>query len=186
MANITPIGAPVNVTGGVNSAVLETVLPVDSTAALDPAFTALGYIGEDGLSQTTDRGTEIVRAWGGDEVIRIQTEFGVSFTFTFLVTNKNVLTEVYGPDNVTAAGTAGSETLAIKINKNPLPRKSWVFEVKDGENRIRIVLPVAQITNVADITYVHSDVIRYEVTVTAYPDANGNQGYKYVSGPAAA
>lgn len=186
MANIQVVGAPLLATGVIRSADLGTAVPANGTTALDPALAALGYAGEDGISQTTERGTEIIRAMGGDEVRRIQTDYGVTFGFQLIDTNKTVLTEVYGADNVTSSGTVGAEELAIKLNKSPLPRKLYVFEIKDGENRLRIVVPNGQITNVGDITYSHSDVIRYEIEVTAFPDENGNQGYIYVSGPAAA
>lgn len=173
------IGAPSLATGGVNSAPLGTVLPTDAAAPLPATLTRLGLIGEDGLSETTDRSTEQVRAWGGSLARVVQTEYGLSYSFVFLDTTQNVLTEIHGEDNVTATADA----LAIKLNQNPLPRKVFVFDVKDGDNKIRIVLPNAQITEVGDVSYTHADVIRYEVTVTAYADESGNEGYKYLAGP---
>lgn len=181
----TLIGAPALATGGVNSAPLGTTLPTDAAAALPAGIVRLGLIGEDGLSETMDRSTEQVRAWGGSLARVVQTEFGLSYSFVFLDTSQAVLTEIHGEDNVTATtdGTTNIDSLAIALNQNPLPRKVFVFDVKDGDNKIRIVLPNAQITEVGDVSYTHSDVIRYEVTVTAYPDENGNEGYKYLAGP---
>ena len=58
----------------------------------------------------------------------------------------------------------------------------FVFDMKDGDKRRRLVLPNAQITSTEDITYVHSDIIRYGVTITAYADEDGNCAYEYVDG----
>jgi len=182
MANNALVGVPV--AGGVLAAPTTAAQPTDASTALT-GFTALGLVSEDGVSETTERGTEDVRAWGGDIARTVQTDFGLTYTFTLLETNATVLQEIHGVDNVTASGTTGTEALAIKINEATLPKRSYVFEVKDGDNKIRIAIPNGQITNVGDVTYVHSDVIRYEVTITCYKDDNGANAYKYISGPAA-
>lgn len=183
MANNTLVGAPLSATGGVLVGTAGATLPTSATTALT-GFKALGLVGEDGLSETADRSTDMVRAWGGSIARTVQTEFGLMYTFTFIETTPDVLRAVHGVANVTE-GTTASE-LAIKINKEQLPHLPYVFEVKDGDNRIRIVIPDGQITNVGDVQYSHNDIIRYEVTVTCYADAAGNEAYKYVSGPAIA
>jgi len=180
MAGNTLVGAPLSATGGVLVGAANAALPTDASAVLT-GFRPLGLIGEDGLSETADRSTEQIRAWGGSLARVVQTEFGLSYTFQFIETNRDVLREVHGAANVTA-GT-GENSLAIKINKEQLPIKPYVFEVKDGENRIRIVIPRGQITAVGDVTYSHNDIIRYEVTISCYADDAGNEGYKFISGP---
>lgn len=184
MANDVLVGAPLLATGGVQAADTTVTLPTDADTALT-GFTALGLIGEDGLSETADRSTEQIRAWGGSLARVVQTEFGLSYTFQFLETNADVLREVHGVDNVEVdtTTTPGVETLSIQLNQATLPNRAYVFEMKDGDAKIRVVLPNAQITAVGDISYSHSDVVRYEITVTAYPDESGNEGYKYISRP---
>ena len=178
--NNTLVGAPLSATGGVLVGTDSAALPADAEAALT-GFSALGLIGEDGLSETADRSTDQIRAWGGSLARTVQTEFGLSYSFQFIETNAAVLREVHGADNVTAGTTANS--LAIKINKDQLPIKPYVFEVKDGDSRIRIVIPRGQITAVGDVTYSHNDIIRYEVTLTCYADEAGNEAYKYITAP---
>ena len=45
----------------------------------------------------------------------------------------------------------------------------------------RIVLPVAKIKEMAEITYVDGEPVGYEVTVQALPDSSGNTHYEYVN-----
>ena len=44
----------------------------------------------------------------------------------------------------------------------------------------RVVLPVAKVTDVADITYKDDEVVGYEITFTAFPDSSGNVQYEYI------
>jgi len=169
-------------TGGVLLGGPTAVAPDDATGALT-GFNAAGYIGEDGVTETNERSTDRIRAWGGSTVKVVQTEHNVTYKFTFLETlNKNVLQAVYGEDNVTTtAATSTSGTLhAVKVNGGTLPHMPYVFEVKDGDAKIRIHVPDGQITEVGDITYSDSEVIGYEVTVEAFEDADGNKAYKYL------
>lgn len=186
MANDALVGAPLTSTGGILSAPLGSALPTNASTPLDATFKALGLIGEDGLSETADRSTEPVRAWGGSVARVLQTEFGLSYTWQFITTNEAVLREVHGDSNVTVTPGVdpAHDELAIAVNKKMLPVKSYIFEVKDGDNKIRIVIPNGQITAVGGKTYSHNDIIRREVTLTCYEDESGNEGYEYITGPA--
>jgi hypothetical protein len=169
-------------TGGVLLGSGTAVAPTDATTPL-VGFNAAGYIGEDGVTETNERSTDRIRAWGGATVKVVQSEFNVTYEFTFLETlNSNVLKAVYGEDNVTTtAATSTSGTLhAVKINGATLPHMPFDFEVKDGDAKIRIYVPDGQITEVGDITYSDTEVIGYKVTVEAFDDVAGNKAYKYL------
>ena len=45
----------------------------------------------------------------------------------------------------------------------------------------RIVLPIAKVKEMAEITYVDGEPVGYEVTVQALPDSTGNTHYEYVN-----
>lgn len=176
------VGAPLTATGGVAAGPIDTVLPTDATTALPAGLSALGLVGDEGVSLTRERSTDDVRAWGGQIARTVQTEFSETATLQFLESDKaEVLREVYGEDNVEIV----SGNISIKHNEQTLPSRVFVFDMKDGEKRRRLVLPNAQITATEDITYVHSDVIRYGVTITAYPDESGNCAYEYIGSPSA-
>lgn len=169
--------------GGVLVAPVGSTLPTDAVTALDAAFKALGYASEDGLTEATERSTEKIKAWGGDIVKVVQSEFSVTYAFTLMhATDADALKVVYGDDNVTttaASPTAGT-LQAIAINGEELPHKSFAFEMKDGANRLRIVVPNGQVTEVGEVTYNDSGVVQYSVTIEAFEDASGNNAYKYL------
>ena len=176
-------GKPLS-TGGVLIAPLGTALPTNASTAPAAGFVAAGYIGEDGVTESAERSTEKIRAWGGDTVKVVSTEFSVTYSFVFLETlNTTVLETVYGDDNVSTVAATGTEGAlrVVAINGDDLPHKSFVIEVKDGPARVRIVIPDGQVTEVGEVTYTDAEVIGYEVTVEAFQDADGNNCYKYIS-----
>ncbi|MFE9497266.1 hypothetical protein [Streptomyces collinus] len=160
--------------GGVLVAPVGSTAPTNAATALDAAFKALGYVGEDGLTESAERSTDKVKAWGGDVVKVVQTDYAVTYQFTLIETlNADVLKTVYGASNVTTtAATSTTGTLqAVKLNSDTFPRQSFVFEMKDGDSRIRIYVPQGQVTEVGEVTYSDEDVIGYEVTVEAFRDS---------------
>lgn len=172
--------------GGVAVAPVGSTAPTDASTELDAAFIKSGYIGEGGLTETTDRTTEKVKAWGGDTVKVLQTDFAVTYSFTFLESlNAEVLKAVYGDANVVTTEADGSTTFNtthdVKVNGDELPHKAYVFEVKDGDAKVRIHVPDGQITDVGEVTYSDSDVIAYTVTVEAFRDPSlGANAVKYL------
>lgn len=169
--------------GGVWLGPAGTTLPADASTVLGAGFKAGGYIGEDGLTETVGRSTEKVKAWGGDTVKVLQTDFSVTYQFTFIESlNGDVLKAVYGAANVTttAATSSAGTKQAVKITADQLPHQVFVFEIKDGDARVRIVVPDGQITEVGDVTYNDGSVIGYQVTVEAFRDSTlGAQAVKY-------
>ena len=170
------VGVPVG--GGV----YMTPAPVDAAeyptdsigTALTTPYVAAGFISEDGVTESNESDTEKIKAWGGDTVRVVQTDHTVTYTLTFLESSPTTLKAVYGEDNVTEA----DGRITVKVNSDTLEHRSWAFEMKDGDKRIRIFVPDGQIISRGEITYTHSGAIQYEVTIEAFPDANGDKAIK--------
>ena len=174
-------GKPVT-TGGILIGTSGATLPTTPSAATT-GFTVLGYAGDAGVTRTTDRTTDKVKAWGGDVVKVTQSEFSVTYTFTLLeVLNADTLGAVHGSANVTTtSATSSAGTLqSVKINGTTMPKLPWIFDMVDGDAKIREVVPLGQVTAVGDITYQDAGVIGYPVTIEAFADSSGNNAYSYI------
>lgn len=175
------VASPATGTGGILAGDLGSPLPTDARAELDASLTPHGYVGEDGLTMTTNRSTERIRAWGGSTVRVVQTEHDITFAFVLLETNKVTAEAVFGEDNVTetaADGTSGLK-LDIVVTDDVLPHKAWVFNIKDGDKRVRVVVPNGQITEVGETQFVHSNATGWSVTLEAFEDESGAKAYIY-------
>lgn len=173
-------GLPV-ATGGVLRGTSGATLPT-STSGTTTGFTALGYVGDAGLTESRSRTTDKIKAWGGDVVKVVQTEFSVTYQFTLYETlNAEVLKATSGDSNVTTtAATVSTGTLqSVVVNGGTLPKLPWIFDMKDGNAKKRIVVPLGQVTAVGDIVHNDGGVIGYPVTLEAFADTSGNQAYVY-------
>lgn len=175
--NVTT-GKP-NISGAVYVAPMTTTAPTDATTALGSDFVCLGYVSEDGLSNSNELTMSDVKAWGGMIVYRSLSEMVDNFGLKLLESeNLDVLKTVYGDSNVTSA----SGKISIDVKAEDPQEKIWVFELAlRGGKAKRIVVPDGAITSREAITYNDSDAVAYGITVAAYPDANGSTHKEYIS-----
>jgi hypothetical protein len=169
----TSANVMVGVTGGAYVAPEGTTLPTDATTSLNGAFVEVGYLSEDGISQSISEDITDLVAWQNADVVRkIQTSHDVTYSFTMIETTDVTLETFYGNY---AAG-------AVEITADQLPRQSWVLSVVDGTDLIRIVIPEGQIIERGDLVFQNGDAVGYPITITAFPDDDGVKAYLYVSG----
>lgn len=155
-------------------------LPSTADATLSSGtYTCLGYISEDGITNSNTRESDSFKAWGGDTVLTNQTSYTDTFNFKLIeVLNKDVLGTVYGEANVTGSDLATG--LAVTANSTELTEYVWVIDmIMNNDTLNRIVIPAGKISEVGDITYAGSDLVAFDVTVTAFPDSSGNTHYEY-------
>lgn len=165
-------------TGTLLRAPLGTPGPANAIAELSSAWVDLGYIGEDGYTMSESRDTDKKKAFGGNVVKILQTDYSLTIQFSFLESiNADVLRAVYGDDNVTVRGPS----IRVRHNKAPLPHASWVIDTLDSAVGLRrIWIPDGQITTVDDVQIVHTETIAYKVTVECFEDADGTPLYEWV------
>lgn len=168
---LTADNVRVGVTGAIYVADTGTALPTDADATPNVAFEDCGYVSDDGVTQTIDESRTDITAWQNSDIVRkIRTTHDLSYQFTLIETSDVSLETYYG--NYTAG--------AIEISSDELPHKSWIVDVVDGDNTIRLVIPDGQITERGDVVYSNGEEVGYPITITAFPDASGVKAYKYV------
>lgn len=165
--------------GAVYRAPLGTTLPTDASAALDEAFADMGYVSEDGVTNSNTIESDDVKAWGGDTVLALQTDKTDTFALTLIESmNENVLKAVFGDDNVTGTFSTG---ITVKANASEQDEAAWVIDmIARGGAKHRVVIPSGKISEIGDVTYSDGDAVGFEITITAVPDTTGNSHYEYI------
>lgn len=177
------VGTPDQLTtGAISSAPLGTELPTDAATTLDSAFADSGYVSSDGVKLTQDMSTSDINDWSGALVRRVLEKFSGSISWSYIQASPQEWRNSFGADyvTVTAATAEHGEQIAIRIGSRLPPAKSWAFNMKDGLTRIRIVCPNAQVTSRDDIAFTATDPISLPITLSCYPDSQGNSIYIYV------
>lgn len=151
----------VGVTGKVYVGATSATAPTTTTSTLT-GFAELGYVSADGVEYAIDKSTNQIRAWQNSDLVRESvTEGTVTYKFTLLETNLDVLKAYYGVSTITSG----------KVQVNPVNtggRQSFVFDVVDGAKAIRHYVPAGEILAVEPIKVANGEAITYGVTVTAY------------------
>lgn len=176
--NITA-GKP-KVGGAIFRAPLGTTLPTSASDALDPAFKQMGYVTEDGVTNSNSPSSENIKAWGGDIVLTSQTEKPDTFQFSLMeAMNTEVLKAVYGDSNVSVDTNTGEIT--VHANSTQQPNCAWVIDQVLRDNGAkRIVIPDAGVSAVGDVVYKDGAAIVYPTTISAMPDGSGNTHHEYI------
>ena len=166
------VGKPdLAVSGGLLVAPLGTARPTSHTDAFNAAYVSAGYLSTDGVTESSERATEVIRAWGGDKVRTVQTEYGTTLSLTLIESRRaEALRLVFGDDNVAVEGG----TVTVKRNSKVLPHRQFIIAMLDGEESSHLDIGYGQVTEVGDITYVDGEAISYELTISCDPDENGD------------
>lgn len=165
----------VGATGVVYGGPSGTTAPTDAVVALNAAFVDLGFVDENGVTESITQGTQEIKAWGGSTIRKIQTDHTVEFKLGLLETNPHSVAAYYGSDNVV---TTGADKIEVTSDMNT--RQSWVIDVVDGTNTIRVYIPDGEVTGHEDVVYKTDSAIVYGITITAYEDSAGVKAYKFL------
>lgn len=166
--------------GWLHMAPVGTALPTSCTESLNAAFVDLGYISEDGVTNSSEISADTIKAWGGDTVITYQESKDDGFKWKLIESmNADVLKLVYGDSNVTGTLATG---LAIKATADDLDAHAFVIDmVLKGGYLKRITIPEAKVVSVSDVVYKDNEAVGYETELKCTADSTGGYHYEYIS-----
>lgn len=167
-------------TGAVFAAPAGTNLPTSVSDTLNSAFKDLGFVSEDGVTESTSMSATNIKEWGGGVVLVTQDEKSQTVKFKLIeYKNSEVQKFVNGSGNVTVSNGA----MAITVNDDDIGEQALVIDqVLRDSVPFRIVVPRGKITAIGDVVYKTNEAIGYDVTVQAIKDTSGNAMYKYMGG----
>lgn len=176
MANKASFAKPKAISGAIYVAPTGTALPTDESTTLNAAFKSIGYISDDGVTNSQSISSEEVKSWGGTVVATAITEMQDDFKWT-MISPRNVeaLKVVFGDANV----TENSGKISIKKNATEPAAHSFVIEMIVAGVATRIVIPNGKLKELGDVNYNDSDALGFEVTIAALANASNDTHYEY-------
>lgn len=161
----------VAVTGAVSVGETSATAPTSTAAALT-GFADLGFVGEDGVTQTIPGAGDStsIKAWQNGatvRTVRAASEDNPTWQFVMIETNVDVIETYYGV-TVTQNATEGEFVIDTQALRG---RKSYVIDVIDGDELERVYIPQGEVVEVGDKVYANGEVVGYEVTVEGHRDA---------------
>ncbi len=160
----------VGVTGEMYVAPTTTTAPTTSVSALNASFIGLGYVDDEGVTETYDDTVEEIIAWQGATVVRANTTESKATLKLRLIETKGETLELYHKGSSVAVVSAGQ--WKIDVVAPTYDPRSFVLDVIDGTKHIRIYVANGEVTERGEIVYANGEAIGYEITITCYPSAS--------------
>lgn len=178
MADVANILAVSPVPSGAYCAVapLGTTLPTSATAALPTGYLDLGWVTDDGVTVGMRRDTTKHYAWGGDVVKVTMNKYTETIKVSLYETNLAVQRAVFGDSNVVATIASGHQIVTVEHSPLMLTHQVFCFTYVDGVRTGRTIIRNGQITDIGDITLVHTKPIVYSLTVDIFKTSGGLNG----------
>lgn len=172
-----------NVEAGFSGQVLvgltTAAAPTGTTGTLT-GFTDLGYLSDDGITESRSRDTNDINAWqGGAKVKTTITGSGATFQFTMIEATLQTLALYYGVAASSITQTAAHGTFDVDPGATGGNQSFIIDEVTNGGAIRRTYIPLGEVSEVDDRTNVNGEVIGYNVTISAYNSSTiNNKAYR--------
>jgi len=160
----------IGITGELYAAAVGTAAPTTSVVALNVLFLGMGYVSEDGVTETYDDTVEDVVAWQNATVVRSSTTASKATLSMTLIETKGKVLELYHKNSAVAVVSAGQWKIDVKAPGSD--ERAFVLDVIDGTKHIRFSIPRGEVSERGEIVYANGEPIGYEITLTCYPDSN--------------
>lgn len=175
--------------GAIRVAPVGTAFPTAGTSAsFGAGWVDLGYISEDGVTETPNADWSEIRAWQGRAIVRrTLTSSDVTFQFQCIESKQEVLELYYAGSEMRR--TTGQDPF-IQIVAPTYDVRAFGIDLWDGLIHERIVIPKGVVSDRGEVTYNGTDPAAYDLTITALDsgvlDSNNRPIYatRYSDSPA--
>lgn len=154
----------VAITGAISKGLLSATAPTSEASAIT-GFTDLGGISEDGVALAlNDEGDSTpLKVWQNGQTVRTlrqTSEDNPTLSFSMVETSKSTIETYFG---VTVTQTVSNGTFKFKTGTRTA--SSYVLDVIDADELIRVYVPRGVVASVEEITLANSEAIAYGVTL---------------------
>lgn len=159
----------VAVTGAVYAGPTTAVAPTSAVSVVPATYLDLGYISEDGVTETYDEDVQDIQAWQGGTIVRtLISSSKASLAFTMIESKASTLELYHKGSTMESLGANGFK---IDVKTPNVVRKRYILDILDGTTHLRLYVASAEVNERGEITYVNDETISYPVTITCYPVA---------------
>ena len=175
------VSAAKGIKGGyIFSAPVGTALPVKAVSQaseLDPGFSVLGFIPEDGYVESVSADSNDLVDMNGDLMDSSNSNRVETGQLTLAEIKADTLKRQYGDSNVTDEGGL----ITVKHNSDSHPTFAYVLlmQLKNGRKWTKVV-PMGQSSELDDLTISSSELCQRALTLKYLTDSDGNTCYDYI------
>lgn len=165
-----------SITGAIAVAPIGSILPTTAREKLDDSvWESGGYVGDAGIAISTNKGTTVIKDWSQGTVRKALSDFDGTISVPFLQVDEFAAKRVVGKNNTVfaKANTEHGNMLSIDLGPDMPDIESWVISMKDGDSRIRVIVPRGQVTNIDAINFVPNAANSWPGTLACYAGPEG-------------
>lgn len=131
-------------------------------------FVEVGWISEDGITQSRSQDATSFRGWQGAQVVRRKIT-STEDTFSFQALEDNAVTHGLVYRGQVPTITAGVAVTTV-TNQSVVDDRAWVIDQVDGAVTKRFVIPAGAHELTGDIVATNGDMTVFEFTITVQGD----------------
>lgn len=144
------------------------VVPTTTLEEPPEQFGEVGWLSEEGITESPNETSETFRAYQGAKVVRRKITASDT-TFSFQAIEENAV--VHGLKYRGAESeTTGGVTVTTVADQTRADTRSWIFDMLDGDVWKRYIVPAGDYTRTGTVAHQNASLTTYEFEVTPIGD----------------
>lgn len=164
-------------TGAVSVAPVGTAMPKTASEKLNDKWDSGGYVGDAGISISTNKGTTVIKDWSQGTVRKALSDFDGTISLPFLQIDEWSAKRLVGADNVHTANATKDHGNILAVDLGPVDaRRGSILLQHEGrpEPNPRAWIPRGQIVTIDALNFVPNAANTWPGTLSCY---TGDEGY---------